>query len=133
MVDFLENLLKPKAGEQKKELYELDWEGVPAENKVHFKTIGIERYSDTDEVIDAMRDKRNIILMKIKTKMAIDKTEVRRAIRRVQKSCFAAGGDIVGLAEDMILVTPPFVVVEREEGEQISATKTKARILAEES
>lgn len=131
MPSFIEELLKPKGGEQKHELYELDWEGISDEDKVHFRTISIDNYVDVDKVLDAMRDRRSIVLMKLRTKLVSDKTEARRAIRRVQKSAYAGGGDIAGLTEDMILVTPGFVKIERDAVSAKQAAVNKARIQAE--
>jgi len=131
MPSFIEELLKPRTGEAKHELYELDWEGISDHDKVHFRTINVETYVDVDLVLDALRDKRSIVLMRIKPKMVSDKTEVRRAIRRVQKSAYASGGDIAGLSEEMILVTPPFVKIDRDAVAAKQAAVNKARIQAE--
>ena len=90
------------------------------------KVLGIERFEDVDNVLDALREKRNIVVMKIKSTLATDKTEVRRAIRRVQKTTYAIGGDIIGLSEDLILVAPPSVTIDR------SRVQTAAEPLARE-
>ncbi len=99
--------------EPKKELVELDWEHPQGASDMTLKIVGVEKFADVDKVLDALRDNRNIVVMKIKSTLASDKDEVRKAIRRVQKTTYAIGGDIVGLAEDLIVVTPPNVSIDR--------------------
>lgn len=132
MAGFLEKILgetKSQEREESPDFLELDWDSSSMGERLTFRTIDLERYADVDQVIDALRDKRSIILMRIKTKMSHDKTEVRRAIRRVQKSVYALGGDLVGLSEEMILVTPPVVLIDRdrESAERIEQVKSKLR------
>ena len=129
MTNLFEGLFKAREAEpaESEKLVELDWGDVSHNEDMVFKTVAIEKYADVDNVLESMRDKKSIILMKIRTRMTTDKTELRRAIRRVQKSCYAMGGDLIGLSEEMILVTPPGVVIERdkESAEQVAAVKQK--------
>ncbi len=132
MAGFLEKILgetkRPEPGENE-DFLELDWDSSSTGDRLTFKTLDIERYADVDRVVDALRDKRSIVLMRIKTRMSHDKTEVRRAIRRIQKSVYAFGGDIIGLSEEMILVTPPVVLIERDSdsAKKIEQVKSKIR------
>ncbi len=96
----------------RKELVELDWEHGDA-GGIQLKVVGVEKFADVDNVLEALRSDRNIVIMKIKSTMASNKDEIRRAIRRVQKTTYAIGGDIVGLAEDLIVVTPSSVKIDR--------------------
>lgn len=100
--------LKPK------ELIELDWEHHPqAGGGLTLRVLGIAKFADVDQVLEAIRDKRTIVVMKFAPQFFGDKSEVKRAIRRVQKTMYAIGGDIAGLSEDIIIVTPPIVNIER--------------------
>lgn len=134
MVKFLDSIfgenMAHAAGEGH-EFVELDWDSAATGERLVFRTIDVERYVDVDKVVDSLRDKRSIILMRIKTKMANDKTEVRRAIRRVQKSVYAVGGDIIGLSEEMILVTPPIVRIERDKESARKIEEVKSQLKAE--
>ena len=63
-----------------RELVELDWghhDGGPG--SLSLRIIGIEEFQDVDNVLDALREKQNIVVMKIRPGLASDKTEVRRA------------------------------------------------------
>ena len=97
-----------------KELVEIDWE-APAGSAggLSLRIIGIEKFSDVDSVLDALRNKDNMVVMKIKQALSVDKMEVKRAIRRVQKTAYALGGDMIGLSEELILVAPPSVSIDR--------------------
>jgi len=95
------------------ELIELDWGAQEGPGSFNLKVVGIENFDDVDTVLDSLREKRNIVVMKIRPTLATDRTEVRRAIRRVQKTTYAIGGDIIGLSEDLILVAPPAINIDR--------------------
>lgn len=101
---------------KKKDLIELDWEHQPLGGALKLKVVGIGKFPDVDHVLDAIRDKRTIVVMKFTPDFFGDKTEVKRSIRRVQKTMYAIGGDIAGLSEDIIVVTPPVVNIERKKG-----------------
>jgi len=98
-----------------RELVEIDWEGpgAQAETGLNLKIFGIEKFADVDSVLDALRNKDNMIVMKIRSSLSTDKMEVKRAIRRVQKTAYALGGDMIGLSEELILVAPPSVTIDR--------------------
>ena len=104
---------KGRAETQPQELVELDWGAREGQEALKLKVMGIECFEDVDAVLDSLREKNNIIVMKIRQSMSTDKTEVRRAIRRVQKTTYAIGGDLIGLSEDLILVAPPTVSIDR--------------------
>lgn len=95
------------------ELIELDWGPQTGTGNLSLKVVGIENFNDVDAVLDSLREKKNIVVMKIRPTLATDKTEVRRAIRRVQKTTYAIGGDIIGLNENLILIAPPAVSIDR--------------------
>lgn len=95
------------------ELLELDWGPSRSPGSLNLKVMGIDSFDDVDNVLDMLREKENIVVMKIRSTLATDKTEVRRAIRRVQKTTYAIGGDIIGLSEDLILIAPPSVSIDR--------------------
>jgi len=95
------------------ELVELDWGSHETSDGLSLRVVPIERFDDVDTVLDSLREKQNIVIMKLKSTLATDKTEVRRAIRRVQKTTYAIGGDLIGLSEELILVAPPSVRIDR--------------------
>ena len=98
-----------------KELVEIDWEtsAQAAAGNLKLRIVGIEKFADVDSVLDALRNKNNLVVMKIRQSLSVDKMEVKRAIRRVQKTAYALGGDMIGLSEELILVAPPSVSIDR--------------------
>ncbi|MFH1787143.1 MAG: cell division protein SepF [archaeon] len=101
---------------QGRELVELDWEHPSGPYEYTLRVITLEQFTDVDKVLDSLRDKKSIVIMKLKSQFASDKVELRRALRRVQKTTYAIGGDIVGLSEDLMVVTPPAVRIDRKKG-----------------
>ena len=56
----------------------------------------------------------NIVLVKIKSLRGKDISELKRAIEKLRKTCVAINGDIAGIDEDWIIMTPSFAHVARE-------------------
>ncbi len=117
MVSIFGKSSMPNEPLKKNDLIELDWEHRQMGGGINLKVVGIAKFADVDHVLDAIRDKRTIAVMKFSQDFFSDKTEVKRSIRRVQKTVYAIGGDIAGLSEDIIIVTPPVVNVERRKGQ----------------
>ena len=53
--------------------------------------------------------------MKIKVLKEKDMSELKRAIDRLRKTCVAIDGDIAGVDDDFIVLTPPGVKIHRME------------------
>jgi len=92
---------------------ELDTEeaGAPA-GKIPIKVDKLEDFSDTDRIQKTMRD-GSIVLVKIKALRGKDISELKRAIDKLRKTCIAMNGDIAGIDEDFVIITPSFAHVVR--------------------
>lgn len=65
----------------------------------------MEDFIDSDRILKAIRANA-IVLVKIKTLRERDLSELKRAIDKLRKTCLAMNGNIVGIDEDYIMLTP---------------------------
>ncbi len=95
------------------EFIELDTAEEAAKGKIPIKIDKIEDFVDSDRIQKAARD-GSIVLVKIKTLRERDLSDLKRAIDKLRKTTVAMNGDIVGIDEDYILITPSFAHVVRQ-------------------
>lgn len=95
------------------EFIELDTESLEKPTgKIPIKVDKIEDFSDSDRVQKYVRE-GSIVLVKIKNLREKDISELKRAIDKLRKTCIANNGDIAGIDEDWIVLTPPFAHIAR--------------------
>ena len=101
--------------EKKQEEYvELDLgAGEKTSGKLMIEVENINDYVDSDRIQEKVRN-GNILLVKIKDLRDKDMSELKRAIARIRKTCLAINGDIAGIGDDWIVVTPESARVHRE-------------------
>lgn len=85
--------------------------------KVVVRSFTMEDFSDIKDVLDVLREGYTICLVNIKPLKDKDLVELKRAINKLKKTCEAIEGDIAGLSDDHIVVTPNFATIYRPEGE----------------
>jgi SepF-like predicted cell division protein (DUF552 family) len=96
------------------EFIELDTEDVETPSgKIPIRVDKIEDFSDSDRIQKQVRS-GNIVLVKIKALRNKDVSELKRAIDKLRKTCIAINGDIAGIDEDWVILTPSFAHVARE-------------------
>jgi SepF-like predicted cell division protein (DUF552 family) len=106
--DFFEKFRSPQ------EYLELEIErGEMAPEKLSIQVERMNTYEDSDRIQRKVREGL-ILLVKIKNLREKDMNELKRAIARVRKTCIAMDGDIAGIGNDWIIVTPPKARVHRE-------------------
>jgi len=74
----------------------------------------LDSYTDSERVQQKVREGR-ILLVKMKDLKTKDMEELKRSVDRIRKTCLAINGDIAGLGEDWLIVTPAGAKVHREE------------------
>lgn len=86
----------------------------PAEESgtVNVKIESLNGYGDTEKVQSLVRD-GNIVFLKIRELREKDINELKRAVERLKKTCAAMNGDIVGVDEDFLVITPQFAKIYR--------------------
>ena len=81
--------------------------------KIVVKYFTLSDFAEVKEVLDSLRDGYTIAFVKIKPLRERNLNELRRAIDKIKKTCFALEGEVVGLEEDWIVAVPPYVKVFR--------------------
>ncbi|MBU0953628.1 MAG: cell division protein SepF [Nanoarchaeota archaeon] len=73
----------------------------------------LEDFADTDRVLKALR-RGSVVFLKIKGLKDKDMGELKRAVEKLKKTALANNGDIAGVENDWLIITPEFAIVERE-------------------
>ncbi len=81
--------------------------------KIPIKIEKLEEFSDSDRIQKEVREGA-IVLVKIKALKDKDISELKRVIDKLRKTCIAINGDIAGIDEDWICLTPSFAHIARE-------------------
>ncbi|MBR9678717.1 MAG: cell division protein SepF [Nanoarchaeota archaeon] len=81
--------------------------------KLVVKYFTLSDFAEVREILDSLRDGYTIAFIKIRPLKERNLNELRRAIDKIKKTCFALEGEVVGLEEDWIVAVPPYVKVHR--------------------
>jgi SepF-like predicted cell division protein (DUF552 family) len=111
-IEKIKEKLKPKKEEPKEEFFEIDTSALAEERKVNVRIENLKDFSDTDRIQQMLRD-GNVIFLRIKDLREEDISELKRAVDRLKKTCTAMNGDMVGVDEDFLIITPSFARVYR--------------------
>jgi SepF-like predicted cell division protein (DUF552 family) len=102
-------LLKKKK-EEEPEYVEIEKSSEKSEIKV--KVNSINELKDANKIQELIRD-GNIVFAKISDLKKKDMKELKRAIDKIKRTCEAIGGDLVGLDEEYLIITPSNVKIIR--------------------
>ena len=80
--------------------------------KIPIRVERMDDFSDSERIQKLLRN-GSVVLVKIKTLRGKDISELKRAIDKLRKTCVAINGDIAGIDEDWIVLTPSFAHVAR--------------------
>ena len=80
--------------------------------KIGVKIEKLSDFADTDKILKDVRD-GSVIFLKIKALKEKDIGELKRAVDKLKKTVLAQNGDIVGVEQDWLLISPEFAVVHR--------------------
>lgn len=72
----------------------------------------LNEYSDSDRIQRKLRE-GTVMLVRVKELKDKNMAELKRAIERIKKTCEAVNGDIVGVGDEWIIVSPANAKVER--------------------
>ncbi len=81
--------------------------------KIVVRPFIIEDFADIKPALDALREGYTIAMINIKPLKDKDLVELKRAVNKLKKTCEAVEGDIAGLGDDWIVVTPSFAGIYR--------------------
>jgi SepF-like predicted cell division protein (DUF552 family) len=106
--EVFEKILPQKKEEP--EFFEL--EEKPEERQVNVRIENLSGFSDSEKIQEFLRE-GNVIFLRIKELREKDISELQRAVNKLRKTCAAMDGDIVGVSEDYLILTPNFARVYR--------------------
>lgn len=96
------------------EYIELDMEEEHEKRRLLIEVERLDNYADSDRLQRKVRE-GNVLLVKIKDLKSKDMEELKRAVDKLRKTCLAINGDIAGLGEDWLVLTPATAKVHREQ------------------
>jgi len=105
----LEKVKEPKDEE---EFVELDESALNEDNKVGVRIEVLKDFLDTERIQQLIRE-GDVIFLRIKELRNKDVTELKRSVEKLKKTCVAMNGDIAGIDEDFLVLTPKFARVYR--------------------
>ncbi len=85
----------------------------PSTSKMKVLTAPIEKFQDTERVLDYLRTGEYILLLKVKSLRDKDITELKRAVNRIKTHCEATGADVAALDDSWIVAVPQSIFIER--------------------
>jgi len=103
------------SGGSPEEYVEIDLEQEKKEKKILVKLFNLKDYEDINEVLNALREGYTIAIIDISVLRKKDSIELKRAISKVKKTTDALEGQIAGFGENMVIVTPSFAKIEKQE------------------
>jgi SepF-like predicted cell division protein (DUF552 family) len=104
-----------KKPDEQEEYLELNLEeGTKKPGKLTIVIENLNSYADSDRIQRRVREGA-VVLIKIRDLKDKDVEELKRSISRVKKTCDAIGGDIAGISDDWVLVTPCSATIERQQ------------------
>lgn len=81
--------------------------------KVGIRVDKLNDFEDSDRILKSLRN-GNIIFLKIKGLKEKDMGELKRAVDRLKKTVLANNGDIAGVEQDWLILTPTHANVVRD-------------------
>ena len=93
--------------EKKEEFIEIGEEMFGGEHKVKVRIEELKDYADADRIQNYLRDGQ-VIFLRIRELRLKDITELKKAVEKLKKTTMAINGDIIGVDEDFIVLTPGF-------------------------
>ena len=102
-------------GEFEDEYLEIDpTKDVGTKAKIMVRSFIVSDFGDIKDALDSIREGYTIALINIKPLKDKDIVELKRAVNKIKKTCDAVDGDIAGISEDWIVVTPAFAHIHRD-------------------
>ncbi|MEX0920149.1 MAG: cell division protein SepF [Candidatus Pacearchaeota archaeon] len=94
---------------------EIDLGKEEHEKKVSVKLFMLKDYDHVNDILNALREGYTIAIIDIKTLRQKDSIELKRAISKIKKTIEALEGSIAGFGENVVIATPSFARIHKEE------------------
>lgn len=95
------------------------------DSKVIVKLFALKQYEDVNEILAALREGYTIAIIDIKILRQKDSIELKRVVSKIKKTTDALEGHIAGFGENMIIVTPSFAKIHKENPKPREEHKSK--------
>jgi len=109
---FFEKFRKEESASDDVDYIEIDNADDKSDGRFFIKIRTLSDFADTETIQGDIRQ-NNILFIKIKPLKDKDMTELKRAVDRLRKTCMAINGDIAGIDEDFLVITPEAVKIHR--------------------
>jgi len=83
--------------------------------KVQVKLFVLKNYEEVNDILNELRTAYTIAVVDIKVLRQKDSIELKRAISKIKKTCDALNGSIAGFGENIVIVTPEFAKIKKQE------------------
>jgi len=107
------------------EYLEVDLDKKEEESKDLVKLFALKQYDDVNNILDALREGYTITIIDIRNLRKRDSIELKRAIAKIKKTADALEGSIAGFGENMVIVTPSFAKILKENSRKKEEPKNK--------
>jgi SepF-like predicted cell division protein (DUF552 family) len=94
------------------EYVELGENMMGADGKVGVRIETLIDYNDTDRIQQLLRE-GNVVFLRVRELRAKNMPELKRSVEKLRKTCTAMNGDMVGVDEDFLVVTPQYAQIYR--------------------
>jgi SepF-like predicted cell division protein (DUF552 family) len=108
----LKGLLERVLAQKKEETEFLELEEKPEERQINVRIENLSGFADSEKIQEFLRE-GNIVFLRIRDLREKDISELQKAVNKLRKTCAAMDGDIVGVSEDYLILTPNFARVYR--------------------
>lgn len=100
------------------EYLEIDVGKEKKDKKILVKLFVLKQYEDVNHILNALREGFTITIIDIKILKQKDSIELKRAISKVKKTVDVLEGSIAGFGENMVIATPSFAHIHKENFEK---------------
>lgn len=108
---------KEEPVEDTEEFIEIKPELAEEPRKVNIRIETLNDYRDVENIQKLLRE-GNVVFLKIRNIRERDLGELKRSVERLKRTILAMNGDIVGVEEDFLILTPPFAKIFRGTSEE---------------
>jgi len=85
-------------------------EELIAQEEIYIKSMPLSSAGDVHRVVEELK-KGNIVIINVQPLANKDAVELKKAIEQLKGICEGIGGDIAGICEERVIVTPPYVKI----------------------
>ena len=97
---------------REEEFVEIDASAFTQPSIINVRVETLRSISEASRIQQLVRE-GNVVFLRIKELRERDINELRRAVERFKKTCRAIEGDIIGVNEDLLILTPSNVRIHR--------------------